>query len=152
MYPPFSNPSTFQVSEAYSRRPSPASTPRIQADGRSSGIPAVPASRQELSANGVDTDLPPSPVPATTTVAGSSDDSLYNNLRNNEKPADTQSHTALATPARRHALAEKSKPRKQQTRWWRISDEKIKEASTRDVLSMQREVYLLFYEIERRYL
>ncbi|KAH6854361.1 hypothetical protein B0I37DRAFT_302273 [Chaetomium sp. MPI-CAGE-AT-0009] len=151
MYPPFSNPSTFQVSEAYSRRPSPASTPRIQADGRSSGVPAVPASRQELSASGVDTDLPPSPVPAAT-VAGSSDDSLCNNLRNNERPADTQSHTASPTPARRHALAEKSKPRKQPTRWWRISDEKIKEASTRDVLSMQREVYLLFYEIERRYL
>lgn len=39
--------------------------------------------------------------------------------------------------------------KKQQDRWWRISDEKIKEASTRDVLGMQREVYLLFYEIER---
>lgn len=34
-------------------------------------------------------------------------------------------------------------------RWWRISDEKIKEATTRDVLGMQREVYLLFYEMER---
>lgn len=39
--------------------------------------------------------------------------------------------------------------KKQQDRWWRISDEKIKEASTREVLGMQREVYLLFYEIER---
>jgi ubiquitin carboxyl-terminal hydrolase 16 len=39
--------------------------------------------------------------------------------------------------------------RQKQDRWWRISDEKIKEASTREVLGMQREVYLLFYEIER---
>lgn len=39
--------------------------------------------------------------------------------------------------------------KKQQDRWWRISDEKIKEASTRETLGMQREVYLLFYEIER---
>ncbi|KAK2784433.1 ubiquitin-specific protease [Onygenales sp. PD_12] len=34
-------------------------------------------------------------------------------------------------------------------RWWRISDEKIKECKTGDVLGMQREVYLLFYEMER---
>ncbi|KAK8068918.1 hypothetical protein PG994_005534 [Apiospora phragmitis] len=41
------------------------------------------------------------------------------------------------------------KCRKQAERWWRISDEKIKEAKTSDVLGMQREVYLLFYELER---
>ena len=34
-------------------------------------------------------------------------------------------------------------------RWWRISDDKIKECTTSDVLAMQREVYLLFYEIEK---
>ncbi|OAX78073.1 hypothetical protein ACJ72_07621, partial [Emergomyces africanus] len=34
-------------------------------------------------------------------------------------------------------------------RWWRISDDKIKECKTSDVLGMQREVYLLFYEMER---
>ncbi|KAK1764554.1 cysteine proteinase [Phialemonium atrogriseum] len=43
----------------------------------------------------------------------------------------------------------KAKRRKHSDRWWRISDEKIKEASTREVLSMRREVYLLFYELER---
>jgi ubiquitin carboxyl-terminal hydrolase 16 len=46
----------------------------------------------------------------------------------------------------------KSKQRKQQARWWRISDDKVKEASTRDVLGMQREVYLLFYELERSHM
>ncbi|KAJ5683787.1 uncharacterized protein N7477_000132 [Penicillium maclennaniae] len=39
--------------------------------------------------------------------------------------------------------------RKPNDRWWRISDEKIKECKTSDVLGMQKEVYLLFYEIER---
>ncbi|KAF3061177.1 Ubiquitin carboxyl-terminal hydrolase 16 [Daldinia childiae] len=43
----------------------------------------------------------------------------------------------------------KPKRRKQTDRWWRISDEKIKEAKTGEVLGMQREVYLLFYELER---
>jgi ubiquitin carboxyl-terminal hydrolase 16 len=42
-------------------------------------------------------------------------------------------------------------PRRKKTsdRWWRISDEKIKESKTSEVLGMQREVYLLFYELEK---
>ncbi|KUJ07978.1 cysteine proteinase [Mollisia scopiformis] len=39
--------------------------------------------------------------------------------------------------------------RKTTDRWWRISDDKIKESKTSDVLGMQREVYLLFYELEK---
>ena len=39
--------------------------------------------------------------------------------------------------------------RKVNDRWWRISDEKIKECKTSDVLGMQKEVYLLFYEMEK---
>jgi len=46
---------------------------------------------------------------------------------------------------------QKRKKRQQQDRWWRISDEKVKQASTSDVLGMQREVYLLFYELDREY-
>lgn len=41
------------------------------------------------------------------------------------------------------------KRNKTNDKWWRISDEKIKEASTRELLGMQREVYLLFYEMDR---
>lgn len=54
-----------------------------------------------------------------------------------------------------HAKAEKSensflrRRKRQDNRWWRISDEKVKECKTSDVLGMQREVYLLFYELER---
>ena len=33
-------------------------------------------------------------------------------------------------------------------RWWRISDDKIKECKTAEVLGMVREVYMLFYEME----
>ncbi|EJT72808.1 hypothetical protein GGTG_09663 [Gaeumannomyces tritici R3-111a-1] len=37
----------------------------------------------------------------------------------------------------------------QDNMWWRLSDDKVKEATTKDVLGMQREVYLLFYEMEK---
>jgi len=46
--------------------------------------------------------------------------------------------------------ATRSKRKKKSSdRWWRISDEKIKECKTSDVLGMQREVYMLFYELEK---
>lgn len=34
-------------------------------------------------------------------------------------------------------------------RWWRISDDKIKECKTAEILGMQKDVYMLFYEMER---
>lgn len=39
--------------------------------------------------------------------------------------------------------------RKAAERWWRISDERVKESKTSEVLGMQKEVYLLFYELVR---
>jgi ubiquitin carboxyl-terminal hydrolase 16 len=51
-YPPFSNPSTFQASEVYSRKPSPAPTPRNEPQGHSPQIAVTPASAQGLSVNG----------------------------------------------------------------------------------------------------
>jgi ubiquitin carboxyl-terminal hydrolase 16 len=58
-----------------------------------------------------------------------------------------------AEPKETNGTPKESKPRekkrKHSNRWWRISDEKIKEAKTGDVLAMQREVYLLFYELEK---
>jgi ubiquitin carboxyl-terminal hydrolase 16 len=50
---------------------------------------------------------------------------------------------------RQPAVESKPRRKKYHDRWWRISDEKAKEASTKEVLGMQREVYLLFYELER---
>ena len=60
-----------------------------------------------------------------------------------ERPASTSA--ATITDAARF----KRKKRPPTDRWWRISDDKIKECKTADVLSMQREVYLLFYEMEK---
>ncbi|PKS06737.1 hypothetical protein jhhlp_006811 [Lomentospora prolificans] len=38
--------------------------------------------------------------------------------------------------------------KKKSQKWWRINDEKVREARTSEVLDMEREVYLLFYELE----
>ncbi|KAK4105949.1 cysteine proteinase [Parathielavia hyrcaniae] len=170
VYPPFSNPSTFRPSEVYSRTASPAPTPRTPAHShgldRSSSSPALtpePLGDQSKSS------LSPASLTPAESPAGSAPSSLCNGTSTGEKlrpskspgPAggvprgrDSEALNIVAGPGRsplaRPAPAAKSKQRKQQARWWRISDEKVKEASTRDVLSMQREVYMLFYEMERR--
>ena len=46
-------------------------------------------------------------------------------------------------------LARLKRRKKPVDRWWRISDDKIKECKTSEVLAMTREVYMLFYEMER---
>ena len=50
-------------------------------------------------------------------------------------------------PKRQSTILGRPKKNKSLERWWRISDDKIKESKTSDVLGMQREVYMLFYEM-----
>lgn len=50
------------------------------------------------------------------------------------------------TPSKSDIELKKKKKIKKNNKWWRISDDKTKEAKTDDVLSQQKEVYLLFYE------
>ncbi|TLS27270.1 hypothetical protein PpBr36_05334 [Pyricularia pennisetigena] len=60
------------------------------------------------------------------------------------KPSALSSSSPLAK-----ASSRRKKAKNQDNMWWRLSDEKVKEATTKDVLGMQREVYLLFYEMEK---
>lgn len=54
-----------------------------------------------------------------------------------------------ADSAPQQPLTNKIRKRHGNNKWWRISDDKIKETKTLDVLGMQKEVYLLFYEKQR---
>lgn len=50
------------------------------------------------------------------------------------------------TMAQRIAKRAQSRKKMQHDRWWRISDDKVRECDTKAVLAMQSEVYMLFYE------
>lgn len=118
----------------------------------------------------------PSPRPTTSSsrvsfqsTRSKSSSSGQQNLSPTSAPRGSSLETArLDSPASRSSLAERNasatdteistgakvaskfrRRRKQVDRWWRISDEKIKECKTSDVLGMQKEVYLLFYEMEK---
>ncbi|KAL5604006.1 hypothetical protein BROUX41_002007 [Berkeleyomyces rouxiae] len=51
-----------------------------------------------------------------------------------------------------NAIPVKRRKRRSNDKWWRISDEKCRQAKTSDVLGMQREVYMLFYELDQKHL
>lgn len=183
LYPPYSNPSTFQASGVYSRTGSPAPTLRVVSDGTAGSTFTGDTLSHQDGATSVT-----SPVSRASPVEGSPPHSIRagspvkensagpsvtrSGAGNREECIDaatprfaeaspSSSSLKLAPPSaqggvtggqpatNRHLAAPKSKQRKPQARWWRISDDKVKEASTRDVLAMQREVYLLFYELER---
>jgi len=206
VYPPYSNPSTFQASGVYSRSASPAATPQIGAVQQVPGDRSPSTSSPDL--------LSPTPAGPGESVASleTGMSSRTASLRNSGGPSewgspplrrgpaqnsirDHDSETSSLKSFKRATLSRisvssrsgsragsrsatpsgevvpdssvqkqsgtdqpksdvspeslKSKRKKHHDRWWRISDEKIKEASTREVLAMQREVYLLFYELER---
>jgi ubiquitin carboxyl-terminal hydrolase 16 len=64
-------------------------------------------------------------------------------------PARSAAAAVSPKPAAKAAQPPRYRKRKVNDRWWRISDEKIRECRTGEVLGMQREVYLLFYELEK---
>lgn len=176
---PFSTPISFGTEGAYSQQPSPhpsavpsaIHSPHISAthlfpgndqevpDPSALDLPSMqPKSSHDSTASTSrdpaptsappmppDTDsLHPNPNPSPTGVEPSSSSSRtprdIRSLR--EKASGKVESLAEANPLRR-------KSRKTTNRWWRISDDKIKECKTSDVLGMQREVYLLFYELDR---
>ncbi|KAI4858785.1 cysteine proteinase [Hypoxylon rubiginosum] len=131
-------------------RPSTDSTPQASpaANSRSSSRRSPPLpSVKDRESDGIS-------LKSVTASARSTVSRLSNSVRNS-RPSSPAGKTPVA-PATANGQAPTSAPkggkpkrRKQNDRWWRISDEKIKEAKTSEVLGMQREVYLLFYELER---
>lgn len=186
IYPPYSNPNTFQPSGIYSKAASPMSTPKLPPvtqppeDGSAmastpdllspaststpslaSTLPASASRRDSPSPRGWS--LKAGPVPMAREDGTKEKDTDTSSLRSIAASAKStlskispsrhgstgSGGSRTGTPVPNGTAAKPRKKRKTHDRWWRISDERIKEASTRELLGMQREVYLLFYEMER---
>ncbi|KAJ5293858.1 hypothetical protein PENANT_c002G09648 [Penicillium antarcticum] len=174
IYPPFSTPEVFSsyaqsraASENPSAAPSPRIAPRSSPDPDINGSISTTNSSTSLSGTSASaTQLTP-PLPRPTT--SSSRRSFQSTSSKHASPSDSNSPTAdqgrwstsTSAPRPSRSIPRPSldtptgvssrlrRRRKPMDRWWRISDEKIKECKTSDVLGMQREVYLLFYELEK---
>ncbi|PNP42581.1 hypothetical protein TGAMA5MH_05322 [Trichoderma gamsii] len=165
---PYANINTFQKSEIYSKTPTPLSTPQIsarQADSPSVSTPDLlsPSSDTSSSTPSLESSLrPPRSVPAdlpNPSINGKDRDGETSSLRS--VAASTRSALSKLAPPRSSLNGASSpgglaaakpqprpKKRKLAEKWWRVSDEKVREAKTSEVLGMQKEVYLLFYELD----
>lgn len=168
--PPFANANTFQASKIYSKTPTPVSTPDLMAKRMAS--PAVstpdllsptsgnnsPASSQEYVSIPQPRSVPADGLPTNGNGKSSRDrDGETSSLRS--VAASTKSALSKIAPSLsrddrpstpptsvlKHHRRRKPPPEK----WWRVSDEKVRESKTSEVLGMQKEVYLLFYELDK---
>ncbi|KAK7426170.1 hypothetical protein QQZ08_007336 [Neonectria magnoliae] len=171
----FSNPSTFQAADVYSKTPTPISTPEISARAMDSPVMSTPDLLSASSGTNSSTPsldslaVPPRSVPSVRHRSPSLSTSLSTSK---DKDGDTSSLRSVAAstksalsrltspkqtqdngsprPPTTSGMAKRAKRRKGMTdKWWRVNDEKVREAKTSEVLGMQREVYLLFYELEK---
>ncbi|KAL6718963.1 hypothetical protein ACLMJK_003198 [Lecanora helva] len=113
-------------------------TPSIQSPSSSSSS----ASQSPPSTRPSSGDIPETPPPVNSKF--SSEAAKVEHIQ------PTASHNRSATKTSSMIdLARLKRKKRQPDRWWRISDDKVKECKTSDVLGMQKEVYMLFYEIDK---
>ncbi|QPC74857.1 hypothetical protein HYE68_005609 [Fusarium pseudograminearum] len=168
---PFSNSNTFQPSEAFSKTPTPMGTPVLSGGPTHSPAISTPDLLSGSSGNSSTPSLdslppPPRSVPAdlrgsaSLPAIGKQKDPETSSLRSvaastksaiskltSPKQTNSSSSTPKLVPSN---VSKRSKKRKATSdKWWRVNDEKVKEAKTSEVLGMQREVYLLFYELDK---
>lgn len=165
--PPYSTPASMGTEGIYSVRSSPAPSPRVSAtpSPRLSGLSSKDTSPNSQSSSPdpqlVSTSSLDSPSSSSTSIR-----SLQSPAPDRRKlpptsvpleaiptpglptpPPERQSEPGLKRQSSLSGAMNRVRRKKGPDRWWRISDEKIKESKTSDVLGMQREVYLLFYEM-----
>lgn len=176
---PFSTPVSFGADGVYSRQASPypsaqpsavpsaVQSPRMSSinlpgtNGRASPVPSTPTlnSPSMRSISSQDSMAPTTRGPAPTSAPREPLDTnslqLPPSATDTESLSRTKSLRSLKDKATEKAasIAEsnplKRKSKKASNRWWGISDDKVKESKTSDVLGKQKEVYLLFYELDR---
>ncbi|EKG20246.1 Peptidase C19 ubiquitin carboxyl-terminal hydrolase 2 [Macrophomina phaseolina MS6] len=161
--PPYSTPHSFGTEGVYSLTgsPNPSTLPSTVQSPR-------PSASREPSESPDPADLPSPAFPVASTASLSSKSS-FSSMRQRPTPTSAPrddislKHTPSGlSPSKLQAVGEKAaskaesiaksvkrRPKRRDNRWWRISDDKVKESKTSDVLGMQKEVYLLFYEIAR---
>ncbi|CAF9942231.1 hypothetical protein IMSHALPRED_003426 [Imshaugia aleurites] len=177
LYAPYSTPHVVNTSGPYSATPNqsrstlpsppvPRESPNLSPEADASAADVDPTGRGSSSSASPSSNSqsPPSTRPSSGSINGThahkdSDvslnpklprtgiDSIKDRLLNQEpKSRPTTANTSKSSAIDVSRFKRKKRP---VDRWWRISDDKVKECKTSDVLAMQKEVYMLFYEVEK---
>lgn len=177
LYAPYSTPHVDNVSGPYSATPnqsrstlpSPqvsAESPKLsqEANASASNLNTTERTSSSSASPSSNSQSPPSTRPSSGSMNGThpdkdSDVSIAKKLpptgidgvKDRLLNPETKSRPTTANTSKSSAMdVSRFKRRKRPVdRWWRISDDKVKECKTSDVLSMQKEVYMLFYEVDK---
>ena len=115
---------------------------------RSSGTHSLPSTQPSSAPEDATDETPKSPTPVLKETPPITKED------NRPDTSETHQSSLSALPSRpkemvtRESSRLKRRKKPPQDRWWKISDDKIKECKTAEVLGMTREVYMLFYEME----
>ncbi|KAL2067316.1 hypothetical protein VTL71DRAFT_1740 [Oculimacula yallundae] len=151
-----STPELLSPSSAASSSPS-LPFPHSEPNGRTGSSSTASGSISTSAATTIKTPGPTSAPRGSDTasirsIARSTRSAISSKLSRSKDSSSSPTSTPQENSSRKDGPSEatqKKRKAKQSDRWWRISDEKVKESKTSDVLGMQKEVYLLFYELER---
>ena len=177
LYPPYSTPHVANASGPYSASPNQSrsvlSSPQIfaeapnlsqEADTSASNPDTAGRASSSSTSPSSNSQSPPSTRPSsgsTNEANGHKDSDVstasrlpptgIDSAKDRLLSPEPKSRPSTATTSKSSAMDVSRFKRKKRPvdRWWRISDDKVKECKTSDVLSMQREVYMLFYEVDK---
>ncbi|KAJ4349825.1 uncharacterized protein N0V89_008444 [Didymosphaeria variabile] len=162
---PYSTPHSFGTEGVYSMQgtpiPSAVQSPRMSSvnlpngNGRGSPLPATPSldspSTRSLSSQSRSSNFSPRIAPTSAPREDSTQEASSSPTSASiSRPKSLRSIKGSLKEKASDANPLKKRSKRANNRWWRISDDKVKESKTSDVLGMQKEVYLLFYELDRR--
>ncbi|KAI9686980.1 MAG: hypothetical protein M1822_002733 [Bathelium mastoideum] len=159
IHQPYSTPHSFGADGAYSisasPNPSAIQSPRASADanGQALGVDSIPSpSTPGLSPSDSSFSSRPSTSsiqkgPAPTSLPRQDVPGRGGHSRTASTSQDKVDGRLLRTQSISEKMRLKRKAKSAENRWWRISDEKVKESKTSEVLSQQKGVYLLFYTL-----
>ena len=135
----------------------PKSSPSVA--GVASPSTASPSSSASSASQSLPSTRPSSGLVSEVTAPRTSESSTIQSLpppaidtAKNRRSAELEPRPSTASASKPTSLLDVNRLKRRKRpadRWWRISDDKIKECKTSDVLAMQKEVYMLFYEMEK---
>ncbi|KAI9843122.1 MAG: hypothetical protein M1837_006575 [Sclerophora amabilis] len=141
-----SRPASISTSSLFKR------TTRPQSSSSISISKTRPPSSSSISKSIPESATPPTTTTTTTTLIPPPPNASSRAPHPPQPASASDPQKPAPRPSSKSSLKLRKKPHphsRTTDRWWQISDDKVKEARTRDVLSKQREVYLLFYELDR---
>ncbi|KAK6333220.1 hypothetical protein TWF718_011042 [Orbilia javanica] len=131
-------PATLETPVSQTPAPGASQVNLAEKNGESSNGSSTPAGSASASASVLQLDEKKKGATTTGSALPSAGEKVVTTAAGKASKTDTLSLKSFPSKSKKNKGVD--------SRWWRISDDSVKEVKTNDVLGLQKEVYLLFYE------